>query len=746
MSLLAALALVATVGASAPDPRPRLIELSLGGDLREALAEVERRTVEEPEQARALGLSLLRGDLLERLGELRQATEAFAHALGERSPVAPWARYRLARAQERLGHPEVAAGIVAALLGSQPPESLQRRSLDLLRRGIEAGGDCRLLAGISRERFQGESRRLYSLIELHCRSRTAAAPPWGELRAFLEGATDDAWAWEAAVPFLALSERTTDRATLLLLGLTAFHHREFELALELLERGGAGRPRAPFDTLASQAAYAQARSEFWLGRHARAAELFRKISLETRLEEPRADALYQQGRSRELAGDPEGAHEAFVSASLVQPRGEWGGAALVSLLRLESARGDWNAARRRLTALQAVPAFGSYAARGALFLAVSDLVRGRTDRVAGLLAAAERTREASPVELAYWRGRLAEAQGDPQRALDAYLEAAAARPFHPLVESARRRWAAPELAPAAAARAELLAASTDPRQLWAAAQLSARPEIASARRERGRSLLAASLHAVWVDGRQAPVASWPLWRGRFDRAEDSVLALGLASDVPTTVARHFPPSTPRLALTGAALLAGGPATRSGIALAESTFSRLPREVPLDWVAAEWLRVLYPLPWSDLIRSQAVARGIEPALLAAMIREESRFDPQAISPAAARGLSQFVLPTARRLAAAGGLAPLEAHQLHDPMVAIPLGASYLGELGRRFRGETTAMAAAYNAGEEQTAVWQRFCHTAEPEELLAKIGFGETRAYVARVLESRNAYRALAAVH
>jgi soluble lytic murein transglycosylase-like protein len=57
-----------------------------------------------------------------------------------------------------------------------------------------------------------------------------------------------------------------------------------------------------------------------------------------------------------------------------------------------------------------------------------------------------------------------------------------------------------------------------------------------------------------------------------------------------------------------------------------------------------------------------------------------------------------------------------------------------------------MAAAYNAGEEQTAVWQRFCHTAEPEELLAKIGFGETRAYVARVLESRNAYRALAAVH
>ena len=51
-------------------------------------------------------------------------------------------------------------------------------------------------------------------------------------------------------------------------------------------------------------------------------------------------------------------------------------------------------------------------------------------------------------------------------------------------------------------------------------------------------------------------------------------------------------------------------------------------------------------------------------------------------------------------------------------------------------------AAYNAGEDQAALWRRYCLTAEPEEFLAKIGFRETRAYVVRVLESQAAYRAL----
>ena len=53
-----------------------------------------------------------------------------------------------------------------------------------------------------------------------------------------------------------------------------------------------------------------------------------------------------------------------------------------------------------------------------------------------------------------------------------------------------------------------------------------------------------------------------------------------------------------------------------------------------------------------------------------------------------------------------------------------------------------MVAAYNAGEDQAALWRRSCVTADPEEYLAKIGFRETKAYVVRVLETRDAYRGL----
>ena len=232
------------------------------------------------------------------------------------------------------------------------------------------------------------------------------------------------------------------------------------------------------------------------------------------------------------------------------------------------------------------------------------------------------------------------------------------------------------------------------------------------------------------------------WRSPLTRADELLLALGLPEDGPSAVARHFPSSRPRAGLTGAQLLAGGPGARRAIQLAEASFQRLPSQVPFDWVAREWLALLYPLPWAEAVRGQARARGVDPALLAAVIREESRFDPEALSPASARGLAQLVLPTARRLATAGGLPAITARDLHDPMVSIPLGAAYLAELAIRFPGDDLSVTAAYNAGEEQVVLWRRYCLSAEPEELLAKIGFGETRAYTTRVLESRAAYRSI----
>ncbi len=134
-----------------------------------------------------------------------------------------------------------------------------------------------------------------------------------------------------------------------------------------------------------------------------------------------------------------------------------------------------------------------------------------------------------------------------------------------------------------------------------------------------------------------------------------------------------------------------------------------------------------------------------------MREESRFQTEAVSPAAARGLAQLVLPTARRLARKLGWGEVRAEELHQPAISIALGAAYLAELKLRFgEGPSAAAAsplspltvAAYNAGEDQATLWRRYCQTAEPEEYLAKVGFRETRSYLVRVLESQAQYAAL----
>lgn len=745
--MIAAVALAAVVAAApARDPRPEIVALSLAGETERALALVDRALSDGAELSRELGLEMLRGDLLERADRPRDAVETYARLLAGDAGLAPWARYRMALVQERLGHPEVAAGLVATLLSRGSSETLVGPALDLLDRTLAAGGDCRLLRGIPRERFTGSRRRQRELMDLRCLARSPSRTGLVDaVRDYLAMDRGDAFAWEALMLLGGAVPIDGPRPTVLLFGLTAYQHREFERALALLdpwvERGLEG----PFDSLGRDAAYAAARSDFWRGDYAAAAKRFERIVDDARSAAERADAYHQLGRTQELAGDLDTAFSSFDRAYHELASGEWAAPSLLSALRLEYLRGDVLAARRRLTVLASNSQFAPLTARGAMFLAASELTRGRSAGVAALLALAVRTREHSPVEVAYWRGRLYELQREPERALDEYLRTARERPFHPLAEAARRRLAAPPLAAATRARARALRESGVTDALWSASFLAAEPDERRALTRRGVEKLAAqTATASWVAARILPVREWPLWRSPSSRPEDLLVALGLAALAPEAVTRSFPLQQADVGLTGAALLVSGPRARAGLAIAESLFARRPHGLPLEWVARDFLATLYPRPWDDLIVSQAAAQRVDPLLFTAIVREESRFDPDASSPAAAQGLTQLVLPTARRLARSAGLPEVGLAELRLPALSVTLGAAYLAELGQRFQGEPTAIAAAYNAGEDQTALWMRTCLSSDPEELLAKIGFGETRSYVTRVLEARNAYRLLAA--
>lgn len=740
---LVALASVPAAAAAQTDPRPAIVELSLAGRPRPALLRAESALASEPGRARALGIDLLRADLLARLGRERDATEAYAQALTSPSGLGPWARLRLAVLQERLGHPEVAAGLVTNLLAEGAPDGLLRPALALFAQSIERGGDCRLLGGVAAGRITGDLRRKWDLVRADCLLRLGSAVEASRLlRTLLEADSRDALALDIAAR-LEARVAAPDPALARRLGMAAFHHREFDKALRLL-------PDTPLalrlDAERADIAYARARALYWTGKYDEAAAAFDDLARRTPTATQRADSLCQAGRSLELTGRVAEALSRFRRAWEADPGGDWAPSALLGALRIEVALGEGEAARGSLARLARTPGAAGATARGALFLAVSDLQRGLFARVAETLSVAERSGEVAAEELAYWRGRLAEAVGDDEGAVERYVEVLRRRPFHPLAEAARRRLAAPGLASMARKVGLAAAGVGDPGNLQKAALLLGDTD-AIGRQARLRAL--ARLRdrrdsAAWLDWTPVPVAEWPLWSAAPTRPEDLLAGLGLFSDAGDAAIRHFPASDLRLAFSGAAALATDElATRRSLARAEALFERRPRSVPFEWVDPKLLRLLYPFPWAPLIRAQASAFRSDPTLLAAILREESRFDPAALSPAGARGLAQFTLQTAQRLARQTRLTDqVSARDLHDPALAIPLGAAYLAELGRRFPRAPAVAIAAYNAGEDQAALWRRHCVTSEPEEYLAKIGYGETKAYVIRVLESQAIYQAL----
>lgn len=144
----------------------------------------------------------------------------------------------------------------------------------------------------------------------------------------------------------------------------------------------------------------------------------------------------------------------------------------------------------------------------------------------------------------------------------------------------------------------------------------------------------------------------------------------------------------------------------------------------------------PLQYSSVIRRQASEKRLDPALVAAVIDAETKFDPRT-SPAGAEGLMQIEPATARFLARRSGATSFTTGDLADPAVNIAYGAYYLRYLLDEYGGSTVLALAAYNGGEANVDRWRQ-AHGGHLA--IAQIPFPETRDYVARVLRLRAEYR------
>jgi hypothetical protein len=739
---LASISASAGSAVTVADPRPELVELQLAGQQRQALSRVEQELAERPDAARKLGLDYLRGHLLDTLRRYADATDAFVRTLGTTPSLKLYGHYRLALDQDRLGHPEVAAGLVATAAAGDPASDLTPDAVRLLDRTLAEGGDCQLLRLLRAELMPAPQRREVQLLQGECALRTGYPEIARSLLVnLIEESRDDEVAAMAAERLAAiLSEAEHGRAPMLV-GLAFERRGDFDRALVLLQRAaGKGNALSPRDAYETQ--LGMGRSLMSDQRYAEASLAFAQLSALAKNAADRARALYLEARCHDRRGAWLAADTAYRHAWAAEPQGpSWAAASLLAALRLEWRAGSEGPALSLYAKLVADPKWRSEAARGALFLAVSDLVRGRHDRTGAWLAKVRLGGADDRLEADYWGGRQAELEKNHRLAVARYLDLLRADPYHPLARSARSRLAAEPLARVAAAEGRRLAAAGRQADLYGAWLLLAGDpagRVVQGRLE--QALLADRRAAPYLRLAQVPVRRWPLWDRRLDRPEEMLLALGIWHEGAPAMREHFPLSDPSLGFTGGLLLArAGDLTRS-IAVAEDLRARTPSQVPLALQPAAFRRLLYPFPYQEIVLPQGRIRGVDPALLIALLREESHFDTSALSPASSRGFTHLSLATARRLAVQLKLAErLTPEDLYQPQVGIALSAAYLGALLKDFSGSMLPAVAAYGAGESQAILWRNQCFSQEPEELYSKIGTGETRDYVRRVLAAREHY-------
>ena len=149
--------------------------------------------------------------------------------------------------------------------------------------------------------------------------------------------------------------------------------------------------------------------------------------------------------------------------------------------------------------------------------------------------------------------------------------------------------------------------------------------------------------------------------------------------------------------------------------------------------------IYPRAYEQVVVREAGSRNIDPYLVYSLMRQESLFDQRAVSPAAAYGLMQLLLTTARRMGTRTGMETVDLEDLFRPEVNVKLGTEYLADLAERFDDDPVLILAGYNAGEKAAERWKEQNSGVELDEFIEKISYRETRNYVKKVLRNYRNY-------
>jgi soluble lytic murein transglycosylase len=165
-------------------------------------------------------------------------------------------------------------------------------------------------------------------------------------------------------------------------------------------------------------------------------------------------------------------------------------------------------------------------------------------------------------------------------------------------------------------------------------------------------------------------------------------------------------------------------------------------IPLDAAPEKFWKLAFPLPYRTALEANSRQRGLDPFVVAALIRQESEFNPKAISSAKAYGLTQVLPSTGRMISRRAGVTGFSPAMLFQPEVNLKLGSYYLKTLLDQQGGRWEQTLASYNAGKSRADLWSTWANYREPAEFIESVPFTETRNYIQIVLRNAEVYRRL----
>lgn len=491
------------------------------------------------------------------------------------------------------------------------------------------------------------------------------------------------------------------------------------------------------------------RAYFGDEKFAQAQQTYLRGAATTRDPKWKAAFLFHASRAAQLEGDDAGAEKLMNAVLAVPGRTEDHAAALTQQMRtrlrgrrIAAAAADLNAIRAQFPKSHAVVeaslawsiAMIGMGNNGAALSALNSIPRNLPDKL-------------EPYEIGYWRARALEGS-NPPAAFAAYLDVLrATQPTH-FAYFARGRLDAPAMAPK-------LAGELHSREAEAQTLMSAGQWEPARRVETDRVLLSTRDHALELARLAAIYRHLPAYAAVLDLKPEAtpqfpdvsdrpslLMAMGLFDEATDDIPRRWPLRPLSSALTQSLALNRGNASKESIYAVEVLMNGVPRDYIPDLLPISVRQLLYPRYFYDFIEDDAKTYNTDPTLLLSIMREESRFDPRAKSQAAARGLLQFIITTARQIGHDVGLVDVTPDDLYDPRVIIRLGAKYVSDLSDKLGGNRYRIAAAYNAGPKQVALWSRLAPADGDDFFLSSISFDETKQYVRKVMNSCQRYAEL----